>query len=263
MASDRQPVDRRRARWDKHRKARYEELLSITRDAVNKYGSEVSMDDIADEAQTSKSILYKYFGDKIGLQFAIGEATVKELLGNISAAAQSTADPHQIIYNAIDKVFLLIEEEPDLFRFMRVGIFESEEVDSGIEIFDFDSAVGDVLTLFLPNSERVKNHPYYGALARMWGTAAVFLVRGVADVWLQAREMVLHSDHPSSRAADVSDVVLGSLPRHLVTTMVVQTLENTLEPTLDSIMEAVNPENLDPEVLETIYERLLVLDPHI
>ncbi|MDO5025352.1 MAG: TetR/AcrR family transcriptional regulator [Trueperella sp.] len=259
MASDKHQIDRRSARWDQHRKERYEELLAITRDAVNKYGKEISMDDIADEAQTSKSILYKYFGDKIGLQFAIGEATLKELLAKMSAAIQGAADRREVLYNAIDQVFLLIEKEPDLFRFMRVGIFESEELDPNADIFDLDSAVGDLLMQFLPESKNMKNHPYRKALARIWGTTTVFLVRGVADVWLQAREAVLRTNRHPNRTPDISDVVLGSLPRQLMTNLVVQTLESTLEAILDNILDAVDPESLDSEILDTIYERLLVL----
>ena len=69
-------VDGRSTRWDDHRAIRRAELVHAARKAVHKGGPGVSMDEIAAASGTSKSIIYRYFEDKTGLQIAIGASVV-------------------------------------------------------------------------------------------------------------------------------------------------------------------------------------------
>lgn len=59
-------VDGRASRWQSHREERRRELIKSARKAVHALGSEASMEDIAAAAGTSKSVFYRYFGDKAG-----------------------------------------------------------------------------------------------------------------------------------------------------------------------------------------------------
>jgi len=64
-------VDGRDARWAEHRSSRRAELVRAARRAVHHRGPDLSMDDLAAEIGTSKSIIYRYFSDKSGLQGAV------------------------------------------------------------------------------------------------------------------------------------------------------------------------------------------------
>lgn len=82
--------DRRNTRWEEHRNERRRELIESAITAVKKYGYDTSMDQIAAESKTSKSILYKYFGDKEGLQYAIGQHTINSLIDEIGHKSLSS-----------------------------------------------------------------------------------------------------------------------------------------------------------------------------
>src|SRR5215217_1316595 len=59
--------DGRDARWEQHREQRREALVDATIRAVRNHGAGVGMDDIAAEAGTSKTVIYRHFEDKAGL----------------------------------------------------------------------------------------------------------------------------------------------------------------------------------------------------
>src|SRR5690625_7982283 len=66
-------TDGRSTRWQKHRDQRRRELLRAVRLVVDEYGDELSMDQISEHSGTTKSVLYRYFTDRAGLQAAMGE----------------------------------------------------------------------------------------------------------------------------------------------------------------------------------------------
>src|SRR4051795_7234451 len=62
---------RRDSRWDEHRRARREQLVEATLAAVGKHGAGVGMDEIAAEAGTSKTLVYRHFADCTELHVAV------------------------------------------------------------------------------------------------------------------------------------------------------------------------------------------------
>ena len=66
--------DGRDTRWAQHRLARRVELVEATLKAIRRHGAGVGMDEIAAEAGTSKTVIYRHFGDKAGLYLAVVEA---------------------------------------------------------------------------------------------------------------------------------------------------------------------------------------------
>lgn len=86
-------TDGRSTRWDDHRAIRRAELVHAARKAVHKGGPGVSMDEIAAASGTSKSIIYRYFEDKTGLQIAIGASVVGQMHDALTQAAESAETP--------------------------------------------------------------------------------------------------------------------------------------------------------------------------
>ena len=75
-----QTRDRRDSRWDEHRRDRREQLVEATLAAVGKHGAGVGMEEIAAEAGTSKTVVYRHFTDRTELYVAVCTRVASQLL---------------------------------------------------------------------------------------------------------------------------------------------------------------------------------------
>ena len=74
------PVDGRAARWEQHNVDRRRALVEDAVRAIRELGPGVGMDEIAARAKTSKTVLYRHFGDKSGLYRAVVESVEQYIL---------------------------------------------------------------------------------------------------------------------------------------------------------------------------------------
>src|SRR5215211_3734321 len=88
-----QTRDRRDSRWDEHRRTRREQLVEATLVAVGKHGAGVGMDEIAAEAGTSKTVVYRHFADRAELYVAVCNRVASQLLPKLRGAIESSDDP--------------------------------------------------------------------------------------------------------------------------------------------------------------------------
>ena len=95
-----EPRDRRDSRWDEHRRRRREELVDATLAAVARHGADVGMDEIAAEAGTSKTVVYRHFADRNELYLAVSARVADELLPRLRRAVADTTDPRQMVAGA-------------------------------------------------------------------------------------------------------------------------------------------------------------------
>ena len=80
-------TDGRDTRWATHREQRRRELVEDTLRAIRKHGAGVGMDEIAAQAGTSKTVIYRHFGDRAGLiAAAIGVEAQAAVAGQIGRA---------------------------------------------------------------------------------------------------------------------------------------------------------------------------------
>lgn len=168
-------TDGRSRRWDHHRALRRAELVHEATRAVHRLGPEVSMDEIAQAAGTSKSIFYRYFTDKAGLQGAVGAAVVSRIHTALLAAAGAAPTPRAALAAMVDQYLQMLESSPNVYLFVtRVA----------------EESAGAPVRHFLPAVAALVARPFAAEITgdereiEAWSTGAVGFVRGVGEWWI-------------------------------------------------------------------------------
>ncbi|QPT53454.1 TetR/AcrR family transcriptional regulator [Rothia kristinae] len=190
--------DGRSTRWEAHRVARREELLSKARRAIHEIGAEASMEEIAQYAGTSKSVFYRYFRDKNGLGQALGESLLAHLEARIAEAVrrdpQDSAPPRAVVARMIEVYLVLVQRSPALHAFVtsQAGLgwsrpSEAQRPTASLGLFaDHVSrllleALGPVpdqaLAARLPDPDQAAHLLHY------WARSVVGLVHAAAEQW--------------------------------------------------------------------------------
>ncbi len=120
------------------------------------------MDDIAAAAGTSKSIVYRYFTDKTGVQLAVATEVVADIRAALADAARTADGPRAALRAMVGTYLAMIESSPAVYTFVTRDGSSEHVVDS----------ITDLLT-------------GSGALSRLWAAGAVGFVRGTAELWLR------------------------------------------------------------------------------
>lgn len=198
-------ADGRSTRWADHREARRAELVRIARRTVHHKGPDVSMEEIATAAGTSKSIVYRYFADKTGLQIAVAEAVVLQIQGALEGVLRVAPTPRDGLRAMVAVYLEMIESSPNVYAF----VTRNGSVESGGPLGHFlDSVTALVaapfargLTEEAADGRRLARRPEAEpddvasariALAESWAAGAVGFVRGAGEWWLA------HRDQPGS-----------------------------------------------------------------
>lgn len=178
-------ADGRSARWQSHREERRRELIKFARRAVHALGSDASMEDIAAAAGTSKSVFYRYFGDKAGLQQAVGEVVLSQMQRRIREAAQSAQTPREGLLAMVSAYLQMAETSPNVYTFVTrysAGEADSPQRSAAISgaLGHFFDAIGDMI------ATPMRAHLGDGkeAVIGYWPTAAIGLVRNAGEQWL-------------------------------------------------------------------------------
>ncbi|MFE7405372.1 TetR/AcrR family transcriptional regulator [Isoptericola sp. NPDC057559] len=182
----RSALDGRSTRWDDHRAARRAQLVNAARKAVHRGGPGVSMDEIASEAGTSKSIVYRYFDDKAGLRLAVSAHVVATMHDALREAAEAAPTPHAAL-RAMVRVYLeMIEHSPNVYWFVTRTAIGGNEPAPGAAGTGQVEALGAYLDSVIelvaePFARAVQVAP---GLAAAWAAGAVGFVRGAGEWWL-------------------------------------------------------------------------------
>ncbi|MGY1642898.1 TetR family transcriptional regulator [Geodermatophilus sp. SYSU D00703] len=196
--------DRRNSRWDEHRRARREQLVDATLAAVGKHGAGVGMDEIAAEAGTSKTVVYRHFADRTELHVAVCARVAGHLTAKLREAVTSTDEPRQMVATAVETYLAFLEADPEVYRFVVAHPLVDRPVASD-PISTLSHLVGDQAAALMGVAlEQAGRDP---SAAQPWGHGLVGLVRSAADWWLQA-------DRPMPRAdlaAHLTDLAWAGL----------------------------------------------------
>ncbi|WP_449372813.1 TetR/AcrR family transcriptional regulator [Arthrobacter psychrolactophilus] len=173
-------VDGRSARWETHREERRRALIKAARRAIHRLGPDASMDEIAATAGTSKSVFYRYFGDKSGLRQAVGAVVIRQMQDTLAAARQNATQPRQGVTSMVTAYLEMAQTSPNVYFFSTLPA-EGEVRPSGELSGFFDSVtamIAEPLRHLLGDPE--------STLLGYWPTAAIGLVRTTGELWLQA-----------------------------------------------------------------------------
>ena len=175
-------VDGRSARWEAHREERRRALIKATRRSVHKLGPEASMEDIAAKAGTSKSVFYRYFGDKSGLRQAVGAVVIRQMQDTIAAARQGATEPREGVTAMVAAYLQMAATSPNVYFFATTP-GDGETRQSG-DLSGFFESVTEMITDPL---RHLLGDPD-SALLDYWPAAAIGLVRTAGELWLKTPE---------------------------------------------------------------------------
>ncbi len=174
-------TDGRAMRWQAHRTARHEELLKLARKAVHKLGPQVSMEDIASHAKTSKPVYYRYFGDKEGLRQALSAKVINDFRDRIIAAALAKDQELNSLHAMVTAYLELATNSPNLYYFV-TGAQRSTDDESAGALNDFFDEASELISVRLL---RLYDQNATAAALGFWPRAALGMVRAAGEQWLR------------------------------------------------------------------------------
>src|SRR3954468_13373482 len=175
--------DRRNSRWDDHRRARREQLVDATLAAVGRHGAGVGMDEIAAEAGTSKTVVYRHFTDRSELHVAVCARVAEQLTRRLREAMGSSNHPRQMVSAAVETYLAFIEADPEVYRFV-VGQTPVDRPVDADPISSLSDLIGDEVGALVATA--LSRGGQDTAAAAPWGHGVIGLVRAAADWWLRA-----------------------------------------------------------------------------
>lgn len=183
-----------------HRLERREEFVDAALRALEKYGPDVAVAQIAAEAGVAKPRLYRHFDDKADLLRAVQNRISARLWERLTAALNPDEAPANLVRRGLDAFLSVVDEYPNTFRMlMHPGAASERVLEEGKKIADVLSALisGQLLTMGVAPDG-----------AEPWGHALNGAVAGATHWWLEHRTI-----SKEALIGHLSTVILGSLER--------------------------------------------------
>ena len=178
--------DARRERWKGHREQRRAEFVEATIAVVAKKGPDVGMEDVAAEAGVSKPVLYRHFTDKSDLYLAVGQKATELLMDRMGPALATDGPIRARIERIVDAYLSVIEENPNLYRFVVKGSFVDRPVEKDVVAED-KNLIASTLARIL--GDYLRSFEMDSGGAEPWAHALVGMVQNAGDWWLDRQTM--------------------------------------------------------------------------
>lgn len=202
------PVDGRAARWVEHNAERRRALVESTLRAIRRHGASLSLDEIAHASGTSKTVLYRHFGDRSGLYVAVVESVHGYIWSNLDfpLSAAASLDPAELTTQLADAYLSVVERDPEIYRF--VVTRPPGDTPVADPVASFTARIGDRLSDALADWLRRQGRDT-GA-ATTWGHGIVGFTWAVADQWLATGRQRPRAEI----VACISDLFTPAFDRH-------------------------------------------------
>jgi AcrR family transcriptional regulator len=138
------------------------------------------MEEISAFAGTSKSVFYRYFNDKAGLQRAVGDVVLGQMQRRILEAAKTASSPRQGLLHMVTAYLEMAETSPNVYAFVTQSAVDVGPTTEGGALGDF---FDDVIAM-VADPMRIHLRQDSGPLVNYWPTAAIGLVRTAGELWL-------------------------------------------------------------------------------
>lgn len=176
-------VDGRDARWEQHRTTRRHELVSDALRAIRVHGAGVGMETIAQRAGTSKTVIYRHFGDRAGLYDAVVES-VHSYIHEGLAAAFRLSDPTdlgRLTADLADAYLELVERDPEIYRFVMTPPPPAADAVAD-PVRGLPGLIGEEISSAI--SAHLRAQGLDDSSAPTWGHGVVGFIKAVADHWM-------------------------------------------------------------------------------
>ncbi|WP_084126489.1 TetR/AcrR family transcriptional regulator [Demequina sp. NBRC 110054] len=175
--------DGRDTRWESHRAKRREELVSHALRAIRSQGAGIGMEEIAARAGTSKTVIYRHFGDRAGLYAAVVASVHAYIHEGLTATLEDSeaADLTALVAELADTYLRLVEQDPEIYRFTlhRPARADDDSLDpAGSLTAMISEHIGVAL------GERLVLAGRDAAPAETWAHGLVGFIRAAADHWM-------------------------------------------------------------------------------
>ncbi|MHA7861199.1 TetR/AcrR family transcriptional regulator [Tessaracoccus sp. Y36] len=175
-----QIVDGRAARWEQHNTERRQTLVEGAVKAIRKHGPGVGMDEIAAMAQTSKTVLYRHFGDKAGLYQAVVASVHTFILRKLPLEKGEHMHPAELVSQVADAYLAVVERDRNLYLF--VTSRPTGDTPTSDPVGSITARIGDQVAEAMRawlRREGLDEDP-----ANIWAHGAVGYIWAVADRWI-------------------------------------------------------------------------------
>lgn len=203
--------DGRDTRWAEHRITRRAALVGSTLRAIRKHGAGVGMDEIAAEAGTSKTVIYRHFHDKVGLYAAVVAFADELILRDLTAAAGvEGASPQALMAAVVDSYLRLVERDPEVYRFVVTRPLLDRPLAED-PVASITGRIGDHVAMLVAAQLRLAGLD--PTPAQVWGHGLVGLVHAAADHWVGETDPLPRAElvrHVTTLVCDGLTVALGS-----------------------------------------------------
>jgi AcrR family transcriptional regulator len=188
--------DGRRRRWEEHKRARREELVSAALRAIRIHGNEVSLDDIAAEAGVSKPVLYRHFADKADVFASVLDRIATEVfLPRVTSAILVGGDDLGLLRGAVSSYVQLVVHESQLYRFV---FSHNKFARSGDFVANMEDAIAQSLSALM--ADRLREAGADSGGAEPWAYGVVGMVQLASHRWM---------DHPTMSAEALVDYLVS------------------------------------------------------
>jgi AcrR family transcriptional regulator len=181
------------------RPSKREQLLDAADRVVQREGSAATMNLIAAEAGITKPILYRHFGDKVGLYRALADRHIDELLERLRAALATRGGLRARTRATVEAYLASVEEHPQVYRFL-VERAAVEEPDVRGQVQGFVRRFGEELAAGIASEPQMEGLERTRAV--IWAHAIAGMVQATGDWWLD------HPDVPRQAVVDQLSALL-------------------------------------------------------